>query len=138
MNRKLFALFLTLAFLLCGCGRWTPSAVDEPLCRVVTGVSVTYENGAIHTQRQYTDAQKMQAVLNYLRIINPYGKPEEDPEHVDGSLFRIILSYSDGCQKTYLQKADRFMMVEGGQWKRIDPDQAAQLSEIVGQLASDL
>ena len=138
MKRKILLLILGLALLLSGCSKWTPSAVDKPLCRVVTGVSVTYENGTIHAQRQYTDADKMQAVLNYLRLIDPYGTPQEDPEQVDGSIFHITLSYSDGCQKTYLQKADRFMRVDGGKWQRINPELAAQLSEIVGQMTSDL
>lgn len=138
MKKKCILLVLGLALLLSGCSRWTPSAADEPLYRVVTGVSVTYENDAVRIVRQYTDSEKMRAILNYLRLIHPYGRPAEDPEQVEGSLFSIVLSYSDGGQKTYLQKADRFMRVDNGEWKRIDPNQALQLGELVGQMAGDL
>lgn len=138
MKTKVIALLLLPALLLSGCSRWSSGPADEPQCRVVTGVAVTYENGSMHAQRQYTEAEKMRAILNYLRLIDPYGTPDEDPNQVEGSLFRIILSYSDGCQKVYLQKADRFMMVDGGQWKRINPEQATLLSEIIGQMPSDL
>ena len=138
MKRNFILLFLGLTLLLGGCSKWTPSAADEPLCHVVTGVSVTYQNGAVRLDRQYTDSEKMRAILNYLRIIHPYGRPEEDPEQVEGSQFSIVLSYSDGGQKTYLQKADKYMRIDDGQWQRIDPNRALQLGELVGQMASDL
>ncbi len=110
---------------------------EVPLCRVVTAVTVTYENGPIQTQRHYTSADKMQRILNYLRLLRPYGKPEEDPESVQGSDFHILLSYSDGCQQSYRQKSDRFLQDIDGQWKKIDPRKAEELSQILGQMESD-
>ena len=79
----------------------------------------------------------MRAILNYLRWIDPYGKPEEDPEKVSGSDFQIVVTYSDGCQKTYIQKADRFLLEDGYGWRRIDPARAVTLSQILGKMQSD-
>jgi hypothetical protein len=50
----------------------------EPV-RVVTQIDITYENGAIRTERHYQDDAKMKHVLNYLRLIDPYGRPAVDP-----------------------------------------------------------
>ena len=105
--------------------------------RVVTQINITYENGAIRTQRHYEDAEKMTQVLNYLRLIDPYGRPAVDPEIVGGSQFYIELAYSDGTSKVYRQKADRYMQIDGGDWKTIDPARAEELSLILGQMESD-
>ena len=133
--RRIFAV-LSLAVLLSGCGNRAPDS-SQPQCRVVTGITVTYENGTARAEKYFTASNKMRAILNYLRWIDPYGAPEEDPETVTGSSFRITLEYSDGCQKDYLQKADRFMQEDGGGWKKIDPEKALTLSQIVGEMESD-
>ena len=75
--------------------------------------------------------------MTYLRLLDPYGTPEENPEEAAGSDIHIILSYSDGFQKTYRQVGDRYMMEDGGKWQKIDPAKAEELGEILGQLESD-
>ena len=133
--KKLVAIFVLISLLLCGCGR---KATQVPAqCRTVTGIRITFDNGPLHTERQYTASAKVRAILNYLRWLDPYGLPEEDPETVSGSSFAITLKYSDGCEKHYLQKADRFLLEDGKPWRRIDPARAKTLSQILGQMASD-
>ena len=134
-GHRVFLILFTAFFLLSGCSRLEASAPS--VCRVVTGITVDFENRGLRANRNYTAAKKMQQVLNYLRIIDPYGSPEEDPENVEGSSFRITLSYSDGHQKVYLQKSDRFMKTDNGNWKKIDPDRALELGRILGRLESD-
>lgn len=135
---RLFAVLLAASLLFGGCSHCGSEALPAPECRVVTGIRVTFDNGPIHAERHYTASSKMRAVLNYLRWIDPYGAPQEDPETVTGSSFHIVLSYSDGCEKMYLQKADRFMQTDGGIWKTIDPKKAQTLSQILGQMESDV
>ena len=79
----------------------------------------------------------MQKILDYLRLINPYGTPDEDPETAVGSDFHIVLSYSDGYQKFYRQKSDRYLQNTDGRWQKIDPTKAEELARLVGQLESD-
>ena len=129
-------MLLLIGLLFTGCSRGNAQQVPEK-CRVVTGVHVVFENGPLHTERQYTASSKVRAILNYLRWLDPYGSPEEDPDAVSGSSFRITLQYSDGCEKNYVQKADRFLLEDGKPWRRIDPTRAQTLSQILGQMASD-
>lgn len=142
MRKKKCRFFCLLtAFLLTiflgGC-RTGESISSIPQCRVVDGIRVYYEMAGIHLERVYVASNKVRAILNYLRWIDPYGAPEEDPETAEGSSFRIELHYSDGCSKTYLQKGDRFMKTDDGQWKRIDPDRAQEISKIIGKMESDM
>ena len=131
--KKAIAILLLLALFCSGCTRRETPAQ----CRVVTGIHISFDNGPFHIERQYTLSSKVRAILNYLRWLDPYGLPEEDPETVTGSSFQITLQYSDGCEKQYLQKADRFLLEDGKPWRRIDPARAQTLSEILGKMESD-
>lgn len=104
---------------------------------VVTGITVTYENGPISAKRYYTSSPKMRAILNYLRWIDPYGPPEVDPDKISGSTFSIVLFYSNGQEKLYLQKADNYMLEEGLPWRKIDPNRAMTLGKMMGEMESD-
>ncbi len=128
------AVLLILA--LTGCDRQAAPAEPESF-RVVTGIAVTYENGPLQARRYYSESEKMRVILHYLRWIDPYGQPEVDPETVSGSSIRIELTYSDGKRKTYLQKADRYLLEEGKSWKKINPEYALDLSRMLGMMDSD-
>lgn len=134
--KKLIAVFLLAALLCSGCGYHAPVATPETH-RVVTGIDITYHYGSILSQLHYTDSQKMSVILHYLRFIDPYGTPQERPEDVSGSDFYIMLTFSDSTQKWYRQHADRYMQVDGGSWKCIDPKKALELSRILCQMESD-
>lgn len=139
MERKVICLFLLVCMGAClfGCGGGEALS-SMPECRVVEGIRVYFESGGVQFERVYLAPEKMRPILNYLRVIDPYGTPEEDPETAAGSSFRIELHYSDGCYKTYLQKGDRFMKTGDGAWKRIDPKRARELSRILGQMEGDM
>ena len=133
MKKTICILILTL-FFLSGCRSEDPA---QSVSRVVTDITVTCDNGSIQTQRYYTSSVKMRAILNYLRWIDPYGIPAEDPERIGGSLFRIVMKFSDGSQKVYLQKADRYMQIDGKDWMTIDAEKALTLSKMLGEMESD-
>jgi len=134
--KRICLLLAVLSLLLAGCGRRKPQS-GQPQQRIVTGISVTFQNGPLQSRRQYTSSVKMRAVLNYLRWIDPYGTPAEDPETVEGSEFRIVVQFSDATEKIYLQKADRFMQIDGAPWQNIRPENAMTLGKILGSMESD-
>ena len=135
-STKFAVIVCLLAALLSGCGMRIPEDNGSGL-RMVVGITVHYENGPLQAQRLYTSADKMQTVLNYLRLLDPYGTPQEDPEGIPGSSYVITLYYSDGSEKDYRQKSDRYMSEGGGSWKKIDPSKAEELARIMGRLESD-
>ncbi len=135
---KICVLLGLTAVLFSGCRQQTPPPVSPTIYRAVTSVSVTYENGPIRAQRRYTSDQKMKRIMTYLRLIDPYGDPEEDPETAGGSEIRILLSYTDGSEKTYRQIGNRYLMEDGGVWQKIDPAKAEELGQILGQMESDI
>ena len=135
--KKAVAICLCFCFLLSGCGRRVDDS-ESPKCRVVTSVDVTFENKPFRMEWHYDSSAKMRAILNYLRWIDPYGNPPVDPEQVDGILFKIVMFFSDGSEKVYLQKADRYMQIDGAPWKVVDPQKALTLSRILGQMNSDV
>ena len=110
---------------------------DAATYRIVTQVNVTYRNGALETQRQFFEEANIRQILGYLRIADPYGKPREDPEQAQGRHFDITLVYSDGSQRLYQQRADRYMRIDGGPWKEIDPQRALILSGLLGMMSGD-
>ena len=135
---KIKMLTVTLCVLmLCGC-RAHPSGDTQQALRLVTGITVHYENGPIRGSLQYEEDQKMQLILDYLRLINPYGQPAEDPETAGGTSFQIVLTYSDGSTKHYRQKADRYLKTDQGPWLCIPPQKALELSLLLGYLETDM
>lgn len=137
MKQKLYMLLFAAVMLLCGCTPGGIHSAQKPLCRVVDKITVHFENGSVQATRQYTDAEKMRRVLNYLRLIDPYGSPEEDPEATQGSRIRITLTHADGCQRFYEQRSDRYFSENGGSWMLINPQKAQELSIILGEMESD-
>ena len=137
-SRKKAIICIVLMALLCGgCGRASSPDREPGPFRVVAQIQVLYRNGPLSVRRSYTREDKMQQVLNYLHRIDPYGTPGEDPETAGGSDFLIELLYTDGSKKEYRQRSDRFMQINGGPWKQIDPEKAEDLSRILCELDSD-
>lgn len=126
--------FLTLT---AGCRSQQSEATAPEAYRVVTQIEIVYHHKPIVSEGTFSDPEKMQQILLYLRQISPYGTPAEDPEQAEGSDFYITLHYSDRSKKVYHQRADRFLRINNGPWKRIDPKKAMKLSEILATMDSD-
>ena len=131
------------------CGVWALSALmiclsgcvvsfgekPEPTAyRVVWKVHVSRQNGDEVVQRIYSAPEAVQEILNYLRLVDPYGAPGEDPVSQPGEEFRIRLEYSDGSTKTYRQRCDRYLQVEDGPWRRIAPERGQELKKLLETL----
>ena len=133
---NIFAFCAVCAAVLFGCnGKKNDQFQSQS--KVVTAITVIYENGNLRRQSVYTADNKMRAILNYLRWIDPYGTPAEDPESVDGSAYRITITFSNGGTKQYVQKADRYMRLDGQPWQSIDPKNAATLGQMLAKMESD-
>ena len=134
---SVFWVLLAVLGLLCGCSRTMEVTQTRPPFRVVERIEITFQNGPLTFQRSYTSHEKMQKILDYLLLIDPYGTPPIDPEQVGTTEFQILLLYTDGSQKIYRQRGQRYLQVQNGVWKYIDPEKAEQLSQILSQTPSD-
>ncbi|MBQ8359889.1 MAG: hypothetical protein IJX37_08330 [Oscillospiraceae bacterium] len=132
---KLFLLFCFSTIILSGCvANDTP---QKPLCRVVTQVDISCRREHMLMQRHYTNPEKMEYVLLYLRLLKPLGKPDTDPEQIHKDVYEITVHLSDGSKRLYKQKAHRYFSRESRPWELIDPAQAAGLYRLMEKLPSD-
>ena len=115
---KKMVVFLLLPLLLCGCNRSeTPIG---PMCRVVNQVQVTATvQGQIY-EKVYTEPEKMEAVLCYLRLLKKGKWADIDPDSFRSDSYVITLFYSDGQHTTYRQLHSDFLQINDGRWQKID------------------
>ena len=127
---------LLLSLLLVSC---CPLFRKQPIpgYRVITQVQIEYKNQTRRDFWQFYNENSIQVILGYLRHVEPYGRPHEDPDTVAGRTYSIRVIYSDGTQRLYEQHADRYMRIDGGQWKRIDHQTALYLSGLLGLMSSE-
>lgn len=132
---KLFFLSLFLLCIMSGCGK--NNTKNDPLCRVVTQVDITCQHEDLLIRRHYTDTDKIESVLIYLRLLNPLTMTENDPNSIDADIYEINVHLSDGARRVYRQKAHRYISKDYRPWKDVNPGHAAQLYALMRHYPSD-
>ena len=133
--KKKISLFIMLCLALavmCGCQK-----VKRPLCRVVTQVDIACDHDGLPIRRHYTETEKMEAVLLYLRLLRPSGAPITDPDTIEADMYEITVSLSDGQQRIYRQKDHRYFRDALNGWQNIAPERAAGLYSLMRHYESD-
>ena len=128
--KKVGALMMCI-LMLSGCGNRQTAAI----CKVVTGVEVQYQQRGEKLERTYIRQESIGSVMNYLRMLKPAG--QVIPEGSDSGSCRIIVHYSYGPDKVFLQQGNDYLQQDGGVWKRIDRQQAQLLYPLLLLLPSD-
>lgn len=122
-----------LCSLLLGC-----SAPKEPSAnKLVTDIQIQCRNGQAVLQRHYSDAQKMEVVLSYLRALHRRQPTDVDPERLEGPQFKIYLTYSDGTERYIFQRSDQFLSVDFGPWQAVEQNTAAFLYPLLQSIPGD-
>lgn len=122
--------------MLTGCTYYAPPGENHPV-RVVTSVDVTAtEQGTLH-RFHYKDPEKVQAILGYLRRLNPDFSTPITPDTFRTDAYEIRLNLSDGTQTVYHQIYDEYLQKNGGPWKSIDRVQGGTLLQLLSELPSD-
>ena len=120
---------------LCACNR-RPDAVQEPIV-LVTAVDIRYNYKNTQLNRTYTNSDKMDVILYYLYGLEPYGKPDEDPEQIRNDCCHITVHLSNGRSRIYRQQGSRYLSVDFSPWKNISPTRAAVLHHLLRHIESD-
>lgn len=135
MKKYVFLLILCLCGMLNGCSK--ADLPQQPFCRVVTQIHVTAAHDGTVSHHIYTDSEKMETMLNYLRQLSPDAAANIDPDTFRSDVFQITVSYSDGNQATYYQIYNDLFKEGSGSWQKVDADQGASLYPILCSMASD-
>lgn len=104
---------------------------------LVTAVDITCQYQDVQIARHYTQQQKMEYVLLYLRLLEPAHRPCETAGENWEDVYEIRLSLGDGNQRLYRQRAHRYLAVDGRPWQTIDPEKAEGLYRLMRRLPSD-
>ena len=110
---------------------------QTPKSKLVTEMTVLLQQDQERIFRHYTDPQKMETVLCYLRALKGHDHNCGDPEQYGGTQCRIELYYSDGSKSYIFQCADRFLSRNFGSWQEVDPKHGAFLLPLVKNMHSD-
>ena len=135
MGKTVKYLMLPVLLLLCVSGAAARRQV--PVLPVVDRVEVDCCQGAVHQLRRYTSGEKMSWVLNFMRLQENLGRPEVDPETAAGDVYTITVHLSDGRERIYRQRADRYLQIDGKRWQKIDPDWGGNLYYLLQTLPAD-
>lgn len=113
--KKRFLLVLTLLFLPLTGSR----PIAKPAVRLLQEAKIDFygpdSNAVIH----YRDPEKLQELLNCLRLTRPHGRVEPSQMNADGHFCRIRLYYSTGAVETRYLQDYRFLSTDGTLWQKI-------------------
>ena len=104
-----------------------------PQIRVVTAIRVE----ACGESCTVTDPETMEAVMHYLRRLDPYTTAEIAPETFRAEVTELTVSYSDGAKTHYTQLYTEYLQTDGGPWKKIDPEDGARLWPILACISEE-
>ena len=134
MKRMLICLVIVLTqFLHNGGGETTQNVRQSLVVRIET--MGTYEGGM--WQKNFTDPQKMEAVLYCLRLLQPSEAVDIDPGSLRTDIYQITLLYADGSSTLYRQLHNQFQQVDDGAYRRIREGAGAQLIQLLYFLDPD-
>lgn len=134
---RYWAVALSAAVMLSDCASRTPQPEPAPLCRVVTDISVMAVTEEAITSFHYTSPDKMEAVLNYLRLTHPRQSQDIAPETFRANIYTVTLSLSDGHTVTYRQISESYLQRDFGPWQPIRPSGGWSMEAILAHFPSD-
>lgn len=134
MVRKIIAAVLAVGILgMCGgCLR------KKPGVRVVEQISVRWAENGVDVCRIHDDPEEMHLILNKLRTLGQRYSPDIDPELLDTPIVTVALIYSDGTQRLYQIKPDRYVRIGEASWQQADPGRITALRLLLLSLPGDL
>lgn len=122
------------ALLLAGCS----SKPRPPGSRVVSQISVSYQENGNKIVKNYFSQYKMRRILDSFRLLGQKYTPVMDPDTLRTTVFEVRLFFSDGSQRLYHTRSDRYIRTDNGPWQQTDPVRLQQLNELLLQLPTDI
>ena len=134
--KKWKILLLSFILLFAGCSR-QEDANQRPAPRIVTQIEISRSADGGESVYNYTDSEKIRAILLYLRLLTPQGKPDIDPERAQGPHYEITLYYGHNASKIYRQRGNKYLSIDAKPWDMVEPDQGKYIEAILENIPSD-
>ena len=106
-------------------------------CRYVVCAELTLYQGMRQQTKVYSQPQKINSLLNFLRRTEPRGNVRSAPSDPDSHHYRIDLFYSDGSHNTYHLQDYRYFRKNSGLWQKISTTHAQLLYPLLQLLPQD-
>lgn len=90
---------------------------------LVQCIDVRYQQADTTLTRTFRTPEKMEVILNYLRLLDYAGMPETDPELLSGDSCRITVWLYDGNRHTYHLHAGRYLSRDYHPWEKVEGPQ---------------
>ena len=137
MKRLTACLYLAVLslFVFSGCSQ---NEQAEPIPdRIVTGIDIYCQKPTCTVTRHYTQPEKIEAVLTYLRLLRPIGPVTPTEEARQGDLYEIVVHLNNGSHRIHRQQADSFAITRRPFWGAIDKQLGNKLPFLMALLPSD-
>lgn len=134
MAKKIIAVLLVAGLL----GICSGCLQQKPANRVVEKICVQWNEKGADVFRVHNEPEKMRLILNKIRTLGQRFSAETDPETLDGSVIHVALVYSDGSQRLYQVKPDRYIRIGQAPWQQADPKKVNALRLLLLSLPGDL
>lgn len=133
MARQVIAVVLAVCLL----GALSGCLSKKSGVRLVSEITVEWEDNGLPTFRIIKKAETMHLILNRLRTLGQRFSSDTDPETLDAQTLSITLFYSDGSHQQYQIKPDRYVRIGQAPWQQADPKRVSDLRLLLLSLPSD-
>lgn len=124
---KFIVCILLVLVIVSGCSQIHTPNDTAPGTRMAVRVDVYCVQDDASFERSYTQPEKLEAMLLYLRLLKPQGRAEVNPEELLGTVSQITVHLSGGEKRVYRIRCNSFLSVDAKPWQNIDPGHAADL-----------
>ena len=131
-----FGLLCLFCFIISGCTQEHPKTTTSH--GIVVGIDIYCQHSDSMFIRNYTDPEKLEAVLTYLRLLQPVGPAPLSSDAKKAASYKIVVHLQDGTHRTHLQQSDCFAALDQTHWGVIDRSLGQQLPLLMALLPSDL
>lgn len=135
MKNLKIILFLIFCLTLSGCSSGRDNYV--PPSRIVAAVDIYCQKPSGNLHRHYQAQEKMEAVLHYVRLLEPNGPTPVTEEAMQGPLYEIVVHLQDGGKRIHRQRAETFAALHRRYWGTIDRSLGLRLGHLMALLPSD-
>ena len=135
MKHLTILLFFAFALILPGCAGSRDPYI--PPSRVVSSVDIYCQKPSGNLSRHYTDPEKIEAILHYVRLLDPNGPTPVTEDAAQSASYEIVVHLQDGGIRIHRQQGDSFAALHRRYWGRIDRSLGLRLGHMLTLLPSD-